>query len=45
MRYCCTVVGYSGTPLAKKLGIGEGATLALVAVPAKWVIDFSRTSR
>jgi hypothetical protein len=39
MRYCCTVVGYSGTPLAKKLGIVEGATLALVAVPSGWVID------
>ncbi len=27
------MAGYSGTPLAKKLGIGEGSTLALVAAP------------
>jgi hypothetical protein len=27
------MVGYSGTPLAKKLGISEGSTLALVAAP------------
>ncbi len=26
--------GYSGTPLAKKLGIAEGATVALLAEPA-----------
>lgn len=26
--------GYSGTPLAKKLGIAEGSTVALVAEPA-----------
>jgi len=25
--------GYSGTPLAKKLGIGEGATVALLGAP------------
>jgi hypothetical protein len=27
------VAGYSGTPLAKKLGIGEGSTLALIDAP------------
>jgi hypothetical protein len=27
------VAGYSGTPLAKKLGIKEGSTLALVGAP------------
>jgi len=27
------MAGYSGTPLAKKLGIAEGATVALVAAP------------
>jgi hypothetical protein len=27
------MAGYSGTPLPKKLGIGEGATLALVGAP------------
>jgi hypothetical protein len=27
------VAGYSGTPLAKKLGIGEGCRLAVVAAP------------
>jgi hypothetical protein len=31
--------GYSGTPLAKKLGITEGATLALLAAPSAWAID------
>jgi hypothetical protein len=31
--------GYSGTPLAKKLGITEGATLALVNAPTRWPID------
>ncbi|MDQ4124425.1 MAG: DUF3052 domain-containing protein [Actinomycetota bacterium] len=30
--------GYSGTPPAKKLGIKEGATLALVGAPAGWSI-------
>ena len=29
---------YSGTPLAKKLGIKEGATLALVRAPEGWSI-------
>jgi hypothetical protein len=38
-RYCCTVVGYSGTPLAQKLGIAEGSTLALLSAPAGWAID------
>jgi hypothetical protein len=33
------VSGYSGTPLAKKLGVGEGATLALLAAPSGWAID------
>jgi hypothetical protein len=32
-------VGYSGTPLAQKLGIAEGATLALLGAPSGWVID------
>jgi hypothetical protein len=27
------MAGYSGTPLPKKLGIGDGATVALVAAP------------
>ncbi len=27
------VAGYSGTPLAKKLGIGEGATVSLIDAP------------
>jgi hypothetical protein len=31
-------VGYSGTPLAKKLGIGEGSTVALVGAPADFTI-------
>jgi hypothetical protein len=31
--------GYSGTPLAKKLGITEGVTLALVMAPTGWAID------
>ena len=30
------MAGYSGTPLAKKLGIKEGATLAWVNAPAKF---------
>jgi hypothetical protein len=30
---------YSGTPVAKKLGITEGATLALVEAPSGWAID------
>ena len=30
--------GYSGTPLALKLGIKEGATLALVRAPEGWSI-------
>jgi hypothetical protein len=32
--YARFIVGYSGTPLAKKLGIKEGSTLALVAPSA-----------
>jgi hypothetical protein len=27
------MAGYSGTPLPKKLGIGEGSTVALIAAP------------
>lgn len=30
--------GYSGTPPAKKLGIKEGAVLALVAAPEGWAV-------
>jgi hypothetical protein len=33
MRQSCTVVGYSGTPLARKLGIREGARVALLGAP------------
>jgi hypothetical protein len=29
---------YSGTPLAKKLGIKDGGVLALVGVPPKWSV-------
>jgi hypothetical protein len=30
--------GYSGTPLAKKLGIKDGGVLALVDAPTKWSV-------
>ncbi len=30
--------GYSGTPLAKKLGLREGHVLALVGTPDKWEV-------
>ncbi len=30
--------GYSGTPLAKKLGIREGSTVALVGAPSGFII-------
>jgi len=30
--------GYSGTPLAKKLGIKDGAVLALIGAPARWSV-------
>jgi hypothetical protein len=30
--------GYSGTPLAKKLGIKDGGVLALVDAPPKWSV-------
>lgn len=30
--------GYSGTPLAKKLGIREGLSVALVAAPEGWSV-------
>ncbi len=33
------VAGYSGTPLTTKLGIKEGATLALLNVPAGVITD------
>ena len=33
------MAGYSGTPLAKKLGVAEGTTLALLAAPSGWAID------
>jgi hypothetical protein len=32
------VAGYSGTPLARKLGVKEGATVALVGAPKGWRI-------
>jgi hypothetical protein len=31
--------GYSGTPLAKKLGIKEGHRVAFVGAPPEWSID------
>ena len=31
-------VGYSGTPLAKKLGIHEGSTVALVGAPVDFTV-------
>ncbi len=30
---CCGMVGYSGTPLARKLGIKDGARVALLGAP------------
>jgi hypothetical protein len=33
------VAGYSGTPLAKKLGVKEGSTLALLDPPEGFAID------
>jgi hypothetical protein len=33
------VAGYSGTPLAAKLGLREGTTLALLGAPADFVIE------
>lgn len=35
------MAGYSGTPLAKKLGIKEGSTLALVGAPASLDADLA----
>jgi hypothetical protein len=32
------VAGYSGTPLAKKLGIKDGGVLALLDAPASWSV-------
>jgi hypothetical protein len=32
------VAGYSGTPLAKKLGIKDGGELALLDAPASWSV-------
>ena len=37
MRYCEAVAGYSGTPLAAKLGVKAGATVALVNAPDGFV--------
>jgi hypothetical protein len=39
VRYYEIVVGYSGTPLPRKLGIKEGTTLALVKAPAGIVTE------
>jgi hypothetical protein len=36
--------GYSGTPLAKKLGIAEGATLFAVGMPASVRAEIERTA-
>lgn len=33
------MAGYSGTPLAKKLGIKEGTRLAVVGAPDGFAID------
>jgi hypothetical protein len=33
------VAGYSGTPLAKKLGLRPGHVLALVGAPAGWEVE------
>ncbi|MDQ1484499.1 MAG: hypothetical protein QOJ62_192, partial [Actinomycetota bacterium] len=30
--------GYSGTPLAKKLGIKDDAVLSLIAAPPDWAV-------
>jgi hypothetical protein len=35
------VAGYSGTPLAKKLGIAEGANLAIVSAPNGFCDDLA----
>jgi hypothetical protein len=32
------VAGYSGTPLAKKLGVKEGTSLALLSAPDAWQV-------
>jgi hypothetical protein len=37
--YSWDVAGYSGTPLAKKLGLTEGSTLLLLGAPAGVVAD------
>jgi hypothetical protein len=39
VRYCCSVAGYSNTPVAKKLGVAEGTTLALLAAPSGWATE------
>jgi hypothetical protein len=39
MGYFETVTGYSGTPLPKKLGIKEGATVALLHAPPGVITD------
>lgn len=33
------VAGYSGTPLAQKLGVVEGTTLAMLTAPPGWAIE------
>jgi hypothetical protein len=33
------MAGYSGTPLARKLGVKSGHTLALLGAPAAWTIE------
>ncbi len=38
MATAAASAGYSGTPLAKKLGIAEAAVLALLDAPASWSV-------
>jgi hypothetical protein len=37
--------GYSGTPLAKKLGFGDGASVYAVGMPASVKAEIGRTSK
>jgi hypothetical protein len=37
-RRAGAAAGYSATPLAEKLGIGEGTVVALVRAPAGWTV-------
>ena len=39
MPYCGIVAGYSGTPLAKKLGVKEGTSLVVVSGPPGVITD------